>query len=85
MSMIMYRTNMGGIEAVEIRSQRHKSVTLMNGMREHRRTDHHSWHDTWEEAHQFIVQQIERKLDKARRDVDEASVALARAKGMKQP
>lgn len=89
---IKYRT--GGwrskIEAIEIRKETEKCVFYVSagGGREHREakvSDYYRWHDTWEEAHTYLVSRARREIAATRISLQKAEEELAQLVAMKKP
>lgn len=86
--MIKYRTRFGNIEAIEVVRETGKQVVLpaiqgLREMRENKVSDWSNWHDTWEEAHLFIIQEAEAKVKVLRMQLEQANGKLGQIKGMK--
>lgn len=87
--MIKYRTRFEKIEALEVlRETAHQVVlppTRGRETRESKRSDWSNWHDTWEEAHAFLVDKAQREVDAIRGQLERAKGKLGNIKGMKKP
>ena len=85
--MIKYK--IGGyrekIEAVEIERETDQMVFLPNGNREHKKCSYHQYFDTWEEAHEVLMKQLEGKVASLRLRLNNAEGELGNLKGMKKP
>lgn len=85
---IKYKTLFNRIEAVEIVRETEKQVVLPGrnggrGCRENKRSDWSNWHDTWEEAHAFLVSNAEKDVERARMRLEITKGVLGQLKGMK--
>jgi hypothetical protein len=87
--MIKYRTMFGKIDAVEIVRETEKQVVLTGHAgrtrRENKNSDWLNWHDTWEDAHKFLIAEAEKKVKKLRLDLERANGELGQINGMKEP
>lgn len=53
--------------------------------REKKRSSYYTYHDTWEEAHAYLVEQAENQVTAARRNLQDALSRLDTVKDMKPP
>ena len=86
--MFKYRTSWDVIERREVVREAEKVVFLMWGKREVReakRSDYQNWFDTWQEAHDFMVDLAEGRVEKAQVTLQRAYDKLERIKEMKPP
>lgn len=95
--IIMWRTSWGDkIQKVECSKVTPKVVWLLTDIwrpdrhlrepeREARKTKHHSYHETWEEAHAYLMAQANENLEKARLQLQRAQGHHGNIKGMKKP
>ena len=83
--MIKYRTRWDSIEAIEVDRETAKQVVLKSGSRENKVSDWSNWHDTWEDAHAFIVKNAELAVERLRTKLERAKGELGQIKGMKPP
>ena len=88
--MIKYRTRFDKIEALEVERETDKQVVIpaQNGcrsFRENKVSDWSNWHDTWDEAHTFLVRNAERKVESCRMALERAKGEAGQIKGMKRP
>ena len=86
--MFKYRTSWDVIERREVVREAEKVVFLMWGKREVReakRSDYQNWFDTWQEAHDFMVDLAEGHVEKAQVTLQRAYDKLERIKEMKPP
>lgn len=85
--VIKYRTCNGDIEAVEVLRATATMVVLpgKREVREAKRSARQNWHDTWEEAHAFILAEAQASVDSLRRRLERATDKLGNIKGMKKP
>ena len=80
--MEKYRTRFDKVERLDIEKETEKTVTI-NGRRENKRSDWQNWHDTFDDAKQFLVDAAQREVDGLRRRLESAKGKLGNAKGMK--
>ena len=92
--MIKYRTGFAGqIEEIEIIRETAESVFrasfYMRGNPTERelakRSKHENYHDTWADAHQFLIDRATAKVASARRRLEFTNCELGNIKGMKAP
>jgi len=89
--MIKYRTGGYGknlIEEVECERETEKSVWAKrvygSGFeRCLKETEYHNYHDTWEKAHEYLIEKAERQADGLRRQLQLANSYLGNIKGLK--
>jgi hypothetical protein len=90
--MIKYRISLswGKIEAFEVLRETNAQVVfniLSGGLacerREAKRSEYHSWHDTWEDAHAFLIERAETEVQALRGRLEQAKGRLGNIKGMK--
>ena len=93
----MWRTSWRGvIQKVECSKVTPKAVWLLTDIwrpdrylrepeREARKTKHHSYHETWEEAHAYLMALANENLEKARLQLQRAQGHHGNIKGMKKP
>ena len=84
--MIKYRTRFNEIKAIEVLRETDKQVVILVGKterRENKVSDWSSWHDTWEDAHAFLIAEAENKVDSLRLQLEQAKGTLGQIKGMK--
>lgn len=48
-------------------------------------SDNHSWHDTWDDAHAFLLKRAERNIASAKWQLQQAQGEHGNVKGMKKP
>ena len=93
MSKTMYRIDcFRHIEKREILRETAKTVIFeeeswgeIRERKELKRSDYHSWHNTWEEAKNFLVSKARSKLEYAKRDLDRARSNLQKIERLKEP
>ena len=88
MMEVMFRARGNRIEPLTVVRQTEKMVVLPFGKstrKEAKRTGWGSWHDTWEEAHAFLLERAERKLESIRYQLQQAQGEYGNIKGMKKP
>lgn len=89
--MIKYRTSYGAkVEAVKILRETPKTVVfsgIITGdeIREAKRSNYINWHDSWEDAHSFLMEEAQWKIDGLRLQLERAKGELGNIKGMKKP
>ncbi len=88
--MIKYRTRFDKIEALEVERETDKQVVLpakggCRSSRENKESEWSNWHDTWDEAHAFLVRNAERKVESCRMALERAKGEAGQIKGMKRP
>ena len=84
--MIKYRAKFKKIEAIEVLRETDKQVVRLideNWRRENKVCDWYSWHDTWEDAHAFLIAQEEKTVNSLRLRLEQAKGTLSQIKGMK--
>ncbi len=86
--MIKYRTRYNAIEVVAVLRETKKQVVLRakNGARQIREakvSGWSNWHDTWEDAHAFLLRNAEQSVEHLRIRLDRAKGELAQIRGMK--
>lgn len=72
------------IEEVEVDSET-ASMVIIKGRRSKKIAERESYHDTWEEAHAWLLQLAEGRLTSARRALENAQGFHGNVKGMKKP
>jgi hypothetical protein len=83
--MIKYKvTWTGKILQEEVERETEKFVVLKNGNREGKSTAWESWFDSWEDAHLFLVENAQKKVDDIRRGLEIAKGHLGNIKGMRK-
>jgi hypothetical protein len=86
--MIKYRTAWNEIEALEVLRETNSQVVRAVGShaierREAKRSEHYNWHDTWEDAHAFLIERAEAEVQTLRNKLEQAKGRLGQIKGMK--
>lgn len=86
--MIKYRTRFDRIAAIEVERETDKQVVLpatdgFRSIRENKVSDWSNWHDTWDDAHAFLVAKYEREIESLRMRLEQAKGKLGQIKGMK--
>jgi hypothetical protein len=93
-SVTKFKTSFQKIEAVEVEKETEKSVWIYGYRfgggkvplkRADKQTTWERYHDTWAEAHAFLISEAEAKVDAARRQLDEDNLILMGIKSMKPP
>ena len=72
------------ITPVEVEKETDQSVWV-EGYRHAKKSQYHQYHDTWEEAHGYLLSQVQSRVDSARMILERAKGALGNIKGMKKP
>lgn len=82
--MLKYRTYVSShkIDAVEVERETDISVWVGNRRRA-KLTSYDCYFDTWEEAHEFLVDNAERDVECIRLNLERAKGKLGQIKGMK--
>lgn len=86
--MIKYRTRFDKIEALEVERETAKQIflpakNLMRARRENKVSDWSNWHDSWDAAHAFLVENAERDVESLRMRLEQAKGKLGQIRGMK--
>lgn len=86
--MIKYRTRFDIIEAIEVVRETKKKIVLPANscgkeISENKVSNWTNWHETWEEAHAFLVSKAEREVESLRLQLEQAKGILGQIKGMK--
>ena len=85
--MIKYRTRFDKIEEFEIlRETEHciiSSDTVRGKRREKKESNYSNWHDSWGEAHEFLVSKAQSEVDSLRIRLQQANGRVGQLKGMK--
>ena len=83
--MKKYRTSTLGklIEAVEVERETEASVWV-NGQRNGKRTEYHSYFNTFKEAKQYLLDIAERSVNSARLNLERAKGHYGNVKGLKE-
>lgn len=84
--MIKYATNKWNrteIKAVTIDRETEASVWI-NGRRSAKDSEYGKYHDTWDAAHEHLLEKAEVKVRSLRRQLEVANSELGNVKGLKQ-
>jgi hypothetical protein len=86
--MIKYRTRLNAIEMLHVDKETDKTVTVRHSSkgrayRENKRSDWSNWHDSWEEAKVFLVDEALKKVASAEKAVQYEKEKLAAAEALK--
>jgi hypothetical protein len=78
----------GKITAREIERETATQVILLQGLRltkrrQNKRSGYANWHDTWEDAHAFLVAEAGREVEARRLQLEQAKGRLGQIKGMR--
>lgn len=86
--MIKYRTQEEKIEPIEIVRETKAQVVIIDTrgreQRESKRSDWRNWHDTWEDAHAFLIEKAESKVAFAQSGLNIAKAELVKIKDLGQ-
>lgn len=74
----------GRIKTVEVERETESSVWI-NGRRNAKLNNYKNYFDTWEEAHSYLMEKAQRKVNEARKSLEQANSELGTVKGMKPP
>jgi hypothetical protein len=74
----------GEIKPVEVERETESSVWI-SGRRQSKRSSYQNYFDSWEEARAFKIEDCEREVAAARRELEYANSKLGNIKGMKKP
>jgi len=88
--MIKYRTRFDKIKAIEIERETEKQVFIpakdgFRPYRENKMSSVQTWHDSWDEAHAFLVAKSEHEVETLRMRLEQAKGRLGQVRGMKPP
>lgn len=87
--MIKFRTQFEEIRAIEVVRETDKQIVWLNKngheQREAKASSWRNWHDTWEDAHAFLVAGAEREVKLLRSQLDRAKGKLRQIREMKKP
>lgn len=83
--IVKYRTKWNEIERVEIFRETDNFVYFGNGCREAKRSGFQNYFDTWEDAKAFLLDEAQKSIDAARRELQRAQAEYGNIKGMKNP
>lgn len=85
--MIKYRTRFREIEAIEV-ARETAGFVVMTGTRarkEAKRSDWSNWHDTWEDAHRFLLRIARERVVGTEADLKMAKSNLATIEAITPP
>ena len=82
--MIKYRTSNGTIAEFYIAEEDDNSVTI-SGRVERKRSNKVNWHDTWDEAKEFLVEMAAKDVKQANVELRNANRRLYRMCGLENP
>ena len=89
--MIKYQTNYHNITAFEVELETEKYVIVAphnefggHRFREKKVGEWINWHDTWEQAHAFLIAQVEGEVATLRMRLERVKGELGQIKGMKR-
>ena len=83
--MKMHLARGGRIVEREVSRVTDKMVFIQGGRRYAKESTYESWHDTWEQAHAYLLSQAQGKVNALRLNLERANGDLGRIKGMKPP
>ena len=72
------------IEEVEAERETETSIWI-KGRRNNKLSGYEAYHDTWEAAHNFLMEKATEKVESARRELERHKSALGNVKGMRKP
>jgi hypothetical protein len=72
------------IKEVEVDRETEASVWV-EGRRQNKITGYEVVHDTWDDAHRYLLVKAAEKVESARRKLEEHKSYLGKVKGMKKP
>jgi hypothetical protein len=84
---IKYRTrglSFPGIDAIEVERETEHCVWI-NGRKSNKVGSWENYHDTWEQAHAFLLAEAQAALDIARNRLQQAQDTYGNVKGMNPP
>ena len=64
------------IEPIEIMKETEKTIFLIGGLKERKVSEWGSWHDTWEDARQFLLKEAEKNAESLRLQLERANGKL---------
>lgn len=87
--MIKYRTRFESeIEALEVIKETEKQIVFVGNLgaqnRESKRSDWQNWHDTFEDARQFLLEKSESEAVSLRKRLEEVKKRIETIKGLKE-
>ena len=82
--MRMWKTYWSEIHAVDVDRANETSV-FIGGKRKARRSSWETYHETWDAAHDFLLEAARMSHQHAQRNLDRARSALEAVKAMKPP
>lgn len=82
MIKIKYRTQLGEIKPIEVAGETNALVITQQGRRGRKRGEWSNWHNTWEDAHAFLIDRAEKKVTEAKGRLAVVEDELARIKAM---
>jgi hypothetical protein len=85
MTIIKYRVEFRKIYAVEVERETKSQVVLRNGRKTNKVSSWSNWFDTWEEAHEFLINESLNNVNDARTRLEIANGILGQIRGMKKP
>ena len=83
--MIKYRTSNGVISALKIEEECPNTVTILNGSTERKKAPLINWHDTWDEAKDFLLASALLEVTAARLAVMRANTRVERIRKLVMP
>jgi hypothetical protein len=92
MTIVKWKTrsmNTAAIERVEVLRETGRSVYYTDWSKKERRANKagsfEQYHDSWDDAHQFLLGRAESAMVYARRSLERAQGVLGNVKGLKKP
>lgn len=86
--MILYKTIDNGIFAVKVKRETKSTVVFHAESEQQERYENKSsswygWHDTWADAHAFLIAKAEEKISELRARLEQETFRLGQIRGMK--
>jgi hypothetical protein len=72
------------IKEIEVKGETEKFIVLLSGRKESKRSEYCNWHDTWDDAHDFLINEIENKIEIFKNKINEEENKLEEIINMKK-
>jgi len=82
--MIKYRTQWQEIKAIEVAGETPTQIITQHGRRERKRSDWTNWHDSWEDAHAFLIDGANKKVTELAEELAAEKEQLEKIKAMQK-
>lgn len=82
--MIKYRTTWHQIDAVDVAGETSTQIITQQGTRKAKRSSYVNWHDTWEDAHAFLVSNVEKVVVQCQNALADERQKLEQIKAMRK-